>query len=86
MKKTDNYMQPLLMKLLQSQCIVNMSEKNSLHAEKVYERNPSYKIYESLDQVNSKVTAGEGAVISGIRLANDENLYVCIYGKKTWKK
>ena len=49
MKKTDTYMPTLLTKLLQSQCIVSLNENNSLHKEKVYERNPSYKIYDRLD-------------------------------------
>ena len=41
MKKTDTKMPTLLTKLLQPQCIVNLNENNSLHQEKVYERNPS---------------------------------------------
>ena len=43
MKKTDTYMQTLLPKLLQSQCIISLKENYSLHKEKVDERNPSYK-------------------------------------------
>ena len=53
MKKTNTYMPTLLTKLLQSQCIVSLSENNSLHEEKVYDKNPSYKIYDRLDQGNS---------------------------------
>ena len=49
------------------------------------ERNPIYKIYECLDQVNSKRTAVEGGVINGIRLMNDEDLYVCINEKNMEK-
>ena len=45
----------------------------------------SYKIYESLDQVNSKLTAVEGGVVSGIRLINDENFYACINGENAEK-
>ena len=65
-------------KLLQLQCIVSLNENNSLHEEKVYERYPSNKICESLDQVNSKLTAVEGSVIRGIRLRYHEIFYVCI--------
>ena len=50
MKKTDTYIPTLLTKLLQSQCIVSLNENNSFHNEKVYERIPIYKIYDSLDQ------------------------------------
>ena len=45
---------------------VSLNENNSLQEEKVYERNFSYKVYESLDQVNSKLTAVEGEEICGI--------------------
>ena len=47
MKKTDTYMPTFLTMLLQSQCIECLNENNSLHEEKVYERNSSYKIYDS---------------------------------------
>ena len=67
--------------LIQSQCTVSLNENNSLHEDKVYERYPSYKIYESLDQVNSKLTV-RGGVISGIRLMNEEVFFVCIHWKK----
>ena len=40
-KKTDTYITTLLTRLLQSQCIVNLNENNSLHEDKLYERNPS---------------------------------------------
>ena len=80
MKKTNNYVPTLLTKLLQSQCILILKHNNSLYKEKVYKRNPSYKIYENLDQVNSKLTAVEGGFISEIRLINDEN-FVHINGK-----
>ena len=85
MKKTNTYMPTLLMKLLQSQCVVHSNENSSLHEKKVHERNPSYKIKESLDQMNSKLTAAEGEVISGIRLMNDENFYVSINGMTSGK-
>ena len=75
-------MPTLLTKLLQSQCIESLNENYSLHEEKVYERNPSYKIYESLDQVKNILAVVEGGMISGIKLINDENFYVCINGKK----
>ena len=47
----------------------------------MYKWNSSYTIYGNLDQVNSIVTAVEGGVISRIKLMNDENCYICIYGK-----
>ena len=55
MKKTNTYMPKLLTKLLQSQCVESQNENNSLDEEKVYERNPSYKIQQCLNQVNSKL-------------------------------
>ena len=61
---------------------MRLIKNNSLHKEKVYERSPSYKIYESLDQVNSKGTAVEGGVIRWIMLMNDDNFYVCIDREK----
>ena len=73
-KKTDTYMPTLLTKLLQ------------LYKEKKYQRNPSYKLHDILDQVNSKITAVKGGVLSGLQLINDENFYVCINGKKCGKK
>ena len=75
MKKTDPYMPTSLIKLLQSQCIENLNENNSYHGEKAHERNSNHNIYESLDQVNSNLTAVKGGVISGQRLMNDKNLF-----------
>ena len=49
MKKTDNYMPTLLTKLLQLQSILMLNENYSLHKEKVYERNPSYDIFDRLN-------------------------------------
>ena len=74
-------MSTLLQKLFQLQCIVSLIENNSLYKEKKYQRNPSYKLHDILDQVNSKFTAVKGGVLSGLWLINDENVYVCINGK-----
>ena len=65
MKKTNSYVPILLTKFLQSQCIVRLNENNSLHKEEVHERNPSCKIYDSLDQVKNILTAVKGGVPSG---------------------
>ena len=81
MKITDTYMPTLLTKVLQSQYIVSLNENDSLHKEKVYERNPNYKIYDRLDQVKSILTAVKGGVLSGVPLINEGNFYVCISGK-----
>ena len=40
-KKSDTYVQTLLAKILQSKCIVHSNENNSLHENKVYEKNTS---------------------------------------------
>ena len=78
-------MPTLLTKFLQSQCIVSLNENNSFYEEKVYEKKTSYKIYDSLDQVKSKLIPVEGGVLSGIMLINDESFYACINGKKVEK-
>ena len=44
-----------------------------MHDEK---ENLSYNIYESLDQLNSKLTAFEDEIISGIMMINNENLRI----------
>ena len=77
--------QKLLTKLLQYQCIASLNKNNSLHKENVYERNPSYKIYDRLDQVKNVLTAVKDGVLSGVWLINDENSYVCINGKTCGK-
>ena len=46
---------------------------------------PSCKIYKSLDQVSSKLTAIKGWIISGIMMESGENFYVSIDGKKLGK-
>ena len=84
-KKFDTYMPTLLTKLLQLQCIVSLNENNLLHEEKVYERSPSSKMYESLGQVNSTLAAVKGKVLSGIQLINDENFCVFINRKNVEK-
>ena len=73
MKKMATYMQILHIK----QFIVHLNEINQLHKDKVYERNPSYKIYESCDQVEHKLTAWV-VVISEARLIDNENFFACI--------
>ena len=76
MKESDTYMPTLLTKFIQSQCIVSLKENNSMHEERVFKRNASYKIHDSLDQVNSKFSAIEGRVVRGKRLINDDNFFV----------
>ena len=51
---------------------------------KVYGRNPSYKLHESLDQENSKLTARSG-VLSRMRLMNDEQYMFAFMGKNVEK-
>ena len=43
----------------------------------MYERNPSYKIYETYEQVEHKLTA-RFVVISGARLIDNGNFFACI--------
>ena len=50
----------------------------------MYKRNPSYKIYQSLNQVNNKLGA-RGGGINEIRLMNDKDFHVYINGKTQGK-
>ena len=76
MKKNYTYIPTLLTKLLRIQCIASFSESNLLHKEKIYERNPSYKIYNRLDKMKNILNAVKGVVLSGVQLINYENFYV----------
>ena len=84
LKKTYTYMPILLTKLFQSLCIVHLNENNLLQEVRVYEQNPSYKIYESSDEMKVKHTT-KGRVIRGIRQMNIEDFYF-YWLEWIWKK
>jgi hypothetical protein len=78
---TETFLTNVLEKFLQSHCLDEIMEGNSVYSPVTYERSAEYKVYKDWKKFKTE-TWDEASLISGIKIQGRDELFICFVKEK----